>query len=336
MTNKKIKAVEPYIYPDQLNFKDQAFRAWKAVNNNWVRGWYPKWLHGVLFRWDLFYPLAWFCRLFLPSSLPKSLTTARRLVFVQPVSLYFDAGVSVVGHEVVPMIWDCWPCYYDRMERWMKRYRVKLAFFTSRQEMEAMQLRCPEVEMRWCPEAVECGLYAAGKGLKDRTIDVLEFGRGWDALRVCDNDIKWVRTQVDGRFIYSDEELRAAMGDAKVTICLPRSVTHPALAQGVETLTQRYWEAMLSRMVIVGHAPQELIDIVGYNPVVEIRKSDYQETRLSDYQLIWEVLEHIEDYQALVDRNRAAALEHGDWKGRVKQASLYTTARTITTAKAVR
>ena len=36
------------------------------------------------------------------------------------------------------------------------------------------------------------------------------------------------------------------------------------------TLTQRYWECMFSRMVMVGHAPQEFIDFIGYNPVIEL------------------------------------------------------------------
>lgn len=36
------------------------------------------------------------------------------------------------------------------------------------------------------------------------------------------------------------------------------------------TLTQRYCECMFSRMVMEGHAPQELIDFIGYNPVIEL------------------------------------------------------------------
>ena len=91
------------------------------------------------------------------------------------------------------------------------------------------------------------------------------------------------------------------MGDAKVTIALPRSMTQPEIAGDIETLTQRYWECMFSRMVMVGHAPQELVDFIGYNPVVELRDD------ISAEDLIADVLEHIDDYQPLVDRNRATA-----------------------------
>lgn len=64
-------------------------------------------------------------------------------------------------------------------------------------------------------------------------------------------------------------------------------------------------------MLIVGHAPQELVDIVGYNPVIEL---DCQ----SAVRQITDILCHIADYQPLVDRNRAVALGKGGWKKRVQ------------------
>lgn len=102
------------------------------------------------------------------------------------------------------------------------------------------------------------------------------------------------------------------MANAQVTIAVPRSWTQPEVAGGIETLTQRYWESMLSRMVMVGHAPQELTDLIGYNPVVEMNREHPAEQ-------ICDILAHIEDYQPLVDRNREAALKHGDWKLRMRE-----------------
>ena len=65
-------------------------------------------------------------------------------------------------------------------------------------------------------------------------------------------------------------------------------------------------------MVMVGHAPQELVDFIGYNPVVELRDD------ISAEDLIADVLEHIDDYQPLVDRNRATAERLGSWTVRLK------------------
>ena len=325
----KIKAVSPYIYPNQLNFKDKPFNAWKSqYPDAIVNGFYPKFLHRLLFEFDLF-----------PSLYSK---VESRLIFVQPVSLYFDANISVLTNEVVPFIWDCWPCFYDKMTKWLKRHKVRTAIFTSRQEMEAMKRKCPHINMLWCPEAVDAGRYKEGKMLKDRTIDLLEFGRASgifgmiksaqvyenECIEVLEpnsssivnpmNNINHICTKVNESFIFSDEELYSAMGNAKVTICLPRSITHPDEAQGIETLTQRYWECMLSRIVMVGHAPEELIDIIGYNPCVEI--SD----KLSDVSMqIIDVINHIDDYQELVNKNRDVALEKGDWKDRMESVSVF-------------
>ena len=97
-----------------------------------------------------------------------------------------------------------------------------------------------------------------------------------------------------------------------MTIALPRSITQPEIAGDIETLTQRYWECMFSRMVMVGHAPQELIDFIGYNPVIEL--SD----KISPEEQIANVIEHIEDYQSLVDKNRETAERLGSWNLRMK------------------
>ena len=111
------------------------------------------------------------------------------------------------------------------------------------------------------------------------------------------------------------EILRAmheAMENTKITIALPRSVIQAEVAGDIETLTQRYWESMLSRMVMVGHAPKELVDLVGYNPVIELEKKN-------PIGQIEDILAHIEDYQPLVDRNRDTALQIGDWTLRMKK-----------------
>ena len=158
--------------------------------------------------------------------------------------------------------------------------------------------------------------------LKDRNIDLLEFGRSNDKVfkveqlkSIFDNNncsLNHVCTKQNGKFIYTNEQLYEAMGNAKVTIALPRSITQPEIAGDIETLTQRYWECMFSRMVMVGHAPQELIDFIGYNPAIEL--SD----KISPEELIADVIEHIEDYQSLVDKNRETAEKMGSWEMRMK------------------
>lgn len=115
----------------------------------------------------------------------------------------------------------------------------------------------------------------------------------------------------EGEIIYTNEQLYEAMGDAKITIALPRSITQPKVAGNIETLTQRYWECMLSRMVMVGHAPMELTELIGYNPVIELEREHAPKQ-------IHYILTHIEDYQYLVDRNHKTAMQLGDWTQRIQ------------------
>ena len=330
MTN--IVAVRPYEYKTGINFKLKPWKAWRAIGGAVTNGWYPRWLHWLMFKVDM----PTLCRVGAP-----------RLCFVEAQSVTFDTFFAGMTHEVIPFIWDCWPQHYDRMEHWLRRHKVRTAVFTSRQEMEEMQSRISELETIWCPEGIDANSYKAGKPLKERKVDLLEFGRGFaqkdmghadladsaDNLEIstcgdnqspnenlqnlratktsssCHSTINHICTmRSDGSFKYSPDELWALMQDAKVTICLPRSITHPEIAQGVETLTQRYWEAMLSRMVIVGHCPKELEELIGYNPVIEAPIQD--------------ILDHIEDYQPLVDKNRETALKYGDWRERMKRIKL--------------
>lgn len=287
------KAVAPYIY-DGLNFKDKAFKGWKDAGFATTKGFYPRFLHGVLFRHDIF-PTLW--------------KGEARLVFVQPVSMYFDASVHVISHEIIPFIWDCWPCYYDMTERWLKRHRIKTAIFTSSQEMREMQRRIPDLDAIHCPEAIDTELYKKGADLNERSIDILEFGRSnYRILNICpDNALKHIDTSTISPRV-TDDAFINLLSDSKVAVCFPKSITHPDIAQGVETLTQRYWEAMASRCILWGHCPKELSDFIGYNPVIEYE---------NDCQL-QDMLSNTEKYQALVDKNRHTALQSGDWKTRMK------------------
>ena len=308
-TNKKIlKAVAPFIHPEFLNFKTAPYEAWRDLGGMTAKSHYPiRTLHGPVFRREL--PTLW-----------KSRKEAR-LRFVEPISLLFDTFPDYARYEIVPMVWDCWPKYFELMAAWLKRHDVRTVIFTCRETALLMQKRFPKMNIMHCQEGINSSEYIVGKSLKDRKIDVLEFGRKNDRIfpnNILDRislegeKINHVCTYQDGHFIYTNEQLHEAMGDAKIAIALPRCLTQPEVAEGLETLTQRYWECMLSRTVLVGHAPQELVDYIGYNPVVELQQNMRPEAQVA------EVLAHIENYQEIVDRNRCVALEKGDWKVRMK------------------
>lgn len=333
---KKVKAVQPYIYPGQLNFKNKPFEAWVGLVGNgyglWVngysgdenrevavRGWYPRLLRGLLFNCDIFSYLNYLNPLKLCDS------RSAHLLFVQPQTLYFDASTSVLSHEVIPFVWDCWPQFFEKMARWMVRHDVKTAIFTCKETARLMQERFPEKNIFYCPEGVDSSLYKKGTILKDREIDLLEFGRPLFKYVVMDealfnetcSRINHIRTGALKKRP-SDEELYDMMSNAKVTICYPHCITEPEWCGGLETLTQRYWECMLSGMLIIGHAPKELIDFIGYNPCIEV---EFNGDAIA--MKIKKVLEEISIYQPLIDKNRKTAEEMSNWTLRMKDVRKY-------------
>lgn len=307
---KVVKAVAPYRHEGIINFKKGAYDAWVKVGGKTAAAHY---LPGKL--------LGWSCNHELPL-LPRNRKEAR-LRFMEPINRKLDTFPDYVRYEIIPFIWDCWPCLDDRISCWLKKHQVRTAIFTSRQNAERIQKRFPEMNILVITEGIDSSKYQAGKQLKDRDIDILEFGRGSGVnfngnVNQSDNNnrrFRYVCTKQNGIF-YTDEELFQMMANSKVTIALPRCDTDPTIAAGVETLTQRYWENMLSRIVMVGHAPKELTDLIGYNPVIELDRKRPNEQ-------IHDILNHIEDYQALVDKNRQTALRVGDWTLRMKEIMMW-------------
>lgn len=307
---KTVKAVEPYRYKNYINFKLHAYEAWKNSGGKTASSHYvPGCMKGLFFNHEL----------------PTICTSKNeaRLRFVEAVSIKFDTFPDYSFYEIIPFIWDCWPRNYDRMERWIKKHDVRTAFFTSSEEMRDMKKRVPSLIAMHCPEAVDSTLFSAGRCLAERHIDLLEFGRSNNNIipkNIASSlNINHVTTNNNNKFIFSDTQLREIMSDSKLVISLPRIITFPEAAEGIETLTQRYWENMLSRNVMIGHAPKELVDLIGYNPVIELESFDmrYVADRIQN------VLEHIADYQELVDKNRETALKLGDWSERMTRIKFF-------------
>ena len=290
MNKNLIIAVKPYKNPKGGNFKLKPYEAWQNIGGRTTNGHYPRILHKLLYTFDC-----------IPTLWQKS--GEARLCFVQPYSLYFDTWHSVMTHEVIPFIWDCWEEYDDMVCSWIERHRVKSCVFTSRLSARRIQERLPYLNILVITEGIDTDSYDAGKELADRSIDFYSFGR--QPKCVHEADFTGLNVAKNG----TDKDFRERIRNSKTTIAVPRC---DAVAGCHETLTQRYWECMLSRMVMIGRAPKELTDLIGYNPLIEI---DY--THLPEQ--IHHIKENITDYQPLVDRNRQTALRLAPWELRMTE-----------------
>ena len=170
----------------------------------------------------------------------------------------------------------------------------------------------------WLPEATDPSEYCPLKSWLERDIDVLEMGRRYDAYH---GSIVGPLAQASRIHLYERgasksifperADLVDGLARTKIMICYPRSVTHPEEAGGVETVTHRYFQAMASKCLIVGHAPQELKDLFGYNPVIEAQAGQEFE------QIDW-ALNNLNSLTELVERNYSRLLEVGTWNHRIE------------------
>lgn len=226
---------------------------------------------------------------------------------------------SAYFFESIIYAFDCWPCRYPEWEAFFRRHRIRVAFLSARQSAEEFRRRIPEMKTYWLPEACDPGDYLPDKPLTDRSTDVLELGRRYadhhalirEPLRVAGR--KHLFERVRGQRLFPQHsDLLQAYGDTKVSVCFPGSITDPQWAEGVGTATFRYFESMASKCLIVGHAPAELVDLYGYNPVVEADMADPAGQLQS-------ILSDVGRYQALVDRNFTRTLQVGTFESRARQ-----------------
>lgn len=218
------------------------------------------------------------------------------------------------NYEVVPFLWDCWPASWSKLIEALNVLHVRLCFVTSKQVCEMLSERCPHLRTVYVPEAVNSDKFFKGKDLKEREIDVFEVGRKYERYHyIISNFFSKLNGKESGNFVDGYiEDYYQTLSNTKITISFPRCDTNSEMAGEIETLTERYWEAMFSRCLIIGRAPRELINLIGYNPVVEVDWTN------AHAQLRY-TLHHIADFQGLVDKNYLTALKFGDWRVRMPQ-----------------
>ena len=297
---KIVKAIQPYTRHNGSNFKFPPYNEWVNNDGKVSRAIYPiRHLHGLAHKIEL------------PSF--NILSSQARLRFAEAFTINFDCWPDYLWCETIPFIWDCWPSMYDRIEKWFYKHNIRTAIFTSSITAEEIRQRCPDVNILHVTEGIDTSVYHAGGSLVKRSIDFLEYGS--KQRNLFEKPLEGINhvnsTSIITKMMTWDDLLNT-MSDAKVTLALPRCDIDQEVTGGVETLTQRFWEGMLSRSVLVGRAPKELTDLIGYNPVITLDRQNAEEQ-------IKDIIAHIDDYQVLVDKNREVALTMAPWNIRIKK-----------------
>jgi len=71
---------------------------------------------------------------------------------------------------------------------------------------------------------------------------------------------------------------------------------------------------MASKCLVLGKAPEEMIQLFGYNPVVEVNMENPAEQSI-------EILENYENYNELIEMNYKTVVEYQTWAKRWDQIS---------------
>jgi hypothetical protein len=212
-------------------------------------------------------------------------------------------------------IFDAWPKNHQIIINFLNFFKVKNVFFTSSQATEIIQSKVPNTACFWVPEGIFSASYKSLE-YKDKTIDVLALGRRFNKYHkqivgcLKENDKRYLYEKKKGAIIFpSRAGFIEGLAKSKISICVPSSITHPERSGDIETITQRYLQSMLSKCIILGHAPKEMIALFGYNPVIEI-DAEHPENQIIS------ILNNYDDYHALVEKNYEMVLKHHTWENR--------------------
>lgn len=250
-------------------------------------------------------------------------TKKKAIIVASTGNTFFRNSFPFFYHyEIIPILWDVWPSTWESLYKDLIYFDCKIVFVT----VEAVGRKISSdlnIPVYWIPEGIDLNDYKKGESLLDRPIEIYELGRQKKEYHsVLENLFQLGIIKKYCKNTYSESgtlqklafettsELIEGLAKTKILVSFPLIDTHPDKAGGLETLTQRYWEAMLSRCLMVGRAPEELIKFIGYDPVINI-----------DWHKPGEQLEcllnHISDYQELVDKNYKVALEKASWNARI-------------------
>lgn len=209
----------------------------------------------------------------------------------------------------------------EAIRRFVEAFAIDDVFLSSSQAVASLRPMLRRSACTWIPEGIDPTEYRY-RPYAEKDLDVLSLGRRHETHHqlVCgsleENHIRYLYERRKGTIIFPDRAgLIDGLARTKISICFPSSMTHPDRSDGVETMTVRYLQSMASKCLILGHAPAEMIELFGYNPVVEVDMRD-------PVRQIRSLLDGFDNQTALIERNFSRVLEKHTWQNRLKEISV--------------
>ncbi len=208
-------------------------------------------------------------------------------------------------------MFDAWPNLYPKIKSLVDTYKIDNLYVSSKKSAQELTEIFGLQNVYWVPEGINIKYYNF-LPYEGRDIDIISYGRSYQPYHdsIIDKfDLKYVYPCPGELLFKTHLELTKALARSKISICFPSSLTHPERTSGTETMTNRYLEAIASKCLIIGKAPLEMIELFGYNPVIE---ADFQ----NPVGQLNEIIINYQSYIGLVEKNFNALLKNHLWEHR--------------------
>lgn len=215
-------------------------------------------------------------------------------------------------------LFDAWPNQQKSICKFINNFNIDNVFLSSSQATQMFKATNIKSHFYWVPEGIQQELYKhCPYDAKD--IDVLALGRRYDKYHYnivdfLDRDGKiYLYEKKKGEIIFpTRNNFIDGLARTKISICVPSSMTHPERSGNIETMTIRYLQSIVSKCLILGYAPKEMIDLFGYNPLIEIDMKNSVRQMQS-------ILNNFYEYIPLIEKNYETVLNNHTWNHRWQQ-----------------
>lgn len=248
-----------------------------------------------------------FVRLFLSN--PKNyLVIFMGPYFPKCLPFFFRKGRKAI------YLFDPWPKHHREIVRFVNDFSVDYIFVPSSQATINLNNILGKKNVFWIPEGINPENYNYLPFVQ-KDIDVLAMGRKYQKYHdvivspLSKANINYRYSTIEKMVFPDYSSLIEGLARTKISICFPANITHPERTGGIGTITNRYLQSIVSKCLIVGIAPKEMIDVFGYNPIIEVNFDD-------PVGQIIDILANFENYEELIDKNYKMVVNNHTWKNR--------------------
>lgn len=176
--------------------------------------------------------------------------------------------------NIVPWFYDMWDI--QKAASCILAMKSRTVLVSSTDAKSKLSAKLPKVKFHVLYEAIEPRRYDVNKPkyLKKK-IDLLIYGRNLVDQKklkglLADDRLNNLHLTKTNNFHTSESQFISYLWESKFSVSYPKTHTDPVASGGIDAITQRYLEQMYCGVITVGVAPKDLVEVLGYDPVISM------------------------------------------------------------------